>query len=142
MREKAMTIHERLRGLAEFLPLFEKPGFIFGEWTPPQPQDDGSFVMRFYSLSETASSFIHTAYELGCVLPDFDWPSWKQTSEAAKLCDDRDALAKATPEQTMRLLTVLIRQGRFCEGALAAAYESGLLTRILRRSQVLAAHNG
>ena len=53
------------------------------------------------------------------------------------LQDDARALAQATPEQLARLLTVCVREDRFCEGALESAFESGLLTRILERAAVL-----
>ncbi len=36
-----------------------------------------------------------------------------------------------------RLLTALLRQDRFVEGLLGEAFESGLLTRIVRRASVL-----
>ena len=68
---------------------------------------------------------------------NFAWPAWKQTDEAISLRDDAAALAAATPEQLARLLTVLIRQDRFVEGALGSAYESGLLTSIVRRAAEL-----
>ena len=68
---------------------------------------------------------------------DFDWGTWKQTPEAISLRDDAQVLARATPEQLSRLLTVCIRQDRFCEGALEGAFESGLLTRILERAAII-----
>src|SRR5262249_48969001 len=82
-------------------------------------------------------SFEQMAYVLGWVMRDFDWPTWKQTPEAQTLRDDVKALEQATPEQLARLLTVCIRQDRLCEGALEAAFESGLLTRILERAAVI-----
>src|SRR5262249_11405513 len=94
-------------------------------------------ILPYFSLSEVAWSFEQTAYDLGWVMRDFDWPTWKQTSEAQTLRDDSQALAQATPEQLARLLTVGIRQDRLCEGTLGAACESVLLTRILERAAVI-----
>jgi hypothetical protein len=48
-------------------------------------------------------------------------------------------LAKATPEQLAKLLTVCIRQDRFAEGTLLVAFEAGLLTRILQRAKAILA---
>ena len=88
-------------------------------------------------LSEVAGSFEQMAYELGWVMRDFNWGTWKQTPEAVSLRDDAQVLALASPEQLSRLLTVCIRQERFREGALEAAFESGLLTRLLQRAAVI-----
>ena len=128
---------EKLRGIVAFLPSFKAPGLEFGHWTEPSSDQPGVMILPYFSLSEVAWSFEQTAYDLGWVMRDFDWPTWKQTSEAQTLRDDSQALAQATPEQLARLLTVCIRQDRLCEGMLGAAFESGLLTRILERAAVI-----
>jgi hypothetical protein len=94
-------------------------------------------MLPYFSLSEVAGSFEQMAYELGWVMRDFDWGTWKQTPEAISLRDDDQALSQATPDQLARLLTVCIRQDRFCEGALEGAFESELLTRILERAAAI-----
>ena len=136
---KSSTLQERLLAIAQFLPLFEQRGFEFGEWAGGQRSETGVVTMPYYSLSGTAASFINTAYATDWVRSDFDWPSWSKTDEALRLRDDPSALAAANPKQLAQLLTVIIRVDRFSEGSLAAAYESGLLTRILQRAAVLAA---
>ena len=133
-----MTLQQRLQALAGFLPQFERDGFVFGQWSPSSEREDGVTILPHYSLSPTAASFLRTAYNQNWVLTDFAWPSWMKTAEAISLRDDPLALAAASPTQLAQLLTVLIRQDRFVEGALGSAYESGLLTRILRRAAVLA----
>jgi Family of unknown function (DUF6508) len=128
---------ERLRGIVAFLPSFQAPDFKFGYWTEPSSDQPGVITLPYFSLSEAAGSFEQTAYDLGWVMLDFDWGTWKQTPEAISLRDDDQALAQAAPEQLARLLTVCVRQDRFCEGALERAFESGLLTRILERAVVV-----
>jgi hypothetical protein len=128
---------EKLRGIVAYLASFQAPDFKFGHWTEPQSDQLDVIVLPYFSLSEAAGSFEQAAYDLGWVLRDFNWPKWKQTPEAETLRDDAQALAKAMPDQLARLLTVCIRQERFCEGALEAAFESGLLTRILERAAVI-----
>ena len=88
-------------------------------------------------LSEPVEQFVKTAYAEGCVMAGFDWPSWTGTPEALGLRDDPEVLKQATPVQLAKLLTVLIRQERFVNGALASAYDSGLLTAVLRRAEEL-----
>lgn len=116
-----------LKALAEFLPRFEAPGFEFGSW------ESG-----WFSPSQEALDFISACYASGWMKPNFDWPTWMGTEEAARLRDDPAALEQATPEQLSRLLTVLVRQDRFADGSLAAAFDSGLLVRIVRRIAQLA----
>ncbi len=132
-------LQRRLRGLAAFLPVFGAPGFSFGSWNQAKSTEPGVSFMPTFSFSTEVYDFIRTAYELGWVRIDFDWSEWTESPEATTLRDDAEALAAATPDQLERLLTVLIRQDRFCEGSLASDYESGLITRILRRAAVLAA---
>ena len=125
------TVRERLDALVVFLPKFESPDFDFGRMETPPGK------MPYYTLSPLASCFVKTCYEMGWVKP-FEWADWKDSPEATLLRDDRSALKNATLEHLVRLLTVVIRQERFVEGALGNAFESGLLRGILRRAAVLA----
>jgi hypothetical protein len=134
-------LHDRLAGLAAFLPTFQAAELKFGHWEGGTRQGD-VLVFPCFVPSNQARLFFDAAYRLGWVLTDFDWPAWKETPEAKRLRDEPAALANATPEQLARLLTVCIRQDRFVEGALASAFESGLLIGVLRRAAELAAATG
>ena len=129
--ESVPTMKERLEALAAFLPRFEAPGFEFGRMEAPPGK------MPYYTRSPAASCFVKTCYEMDWVKP-FEWVEWTSSTEAIQLRDDPSALANATPEQLSRLLTVVVRQDRFVEGALGSAFDSGLLSGILRRAAVLA----
>lgn len=131
------AITERLQALAAFLPLFEESGLVFGSWHGGEEISPGVREMPHFSLGETASSFLYMAYDQGWVLEGFNWPAWKGTGEAITLRDDPAVLAAASPEQLAKLLTALIRQDRFSEGALNSAFESGLLTAIAKRGAEL-----
>ena len=135
--ESARPMQKRLQALADFLLLFEQPGFEFGEWLKNPKSESGVLRIPYYSWSDTAQSFVEMAYDTGWILSDFNWPAWKATDEAISLRDDPATLAAATPEQLARLLTVLIRQDRFVEGALAGAFKSGLLTNIVGRAAAM-----
>jgi hypothetical protein len=129
------SVRDRLRRLAEFLPLFEDPSFEFGEWEPSRRTDSGAYTMPYYVFSPAAESFLKAAV----ALPGFDWPTWKNTEEARLLLTEHSRIAEARPEQLLKLLTVLVRADRFGEGTLAHAHESGLLRAIVRRASVLVA---
>ena len=128
-------LRDRLAGLAAFLPVFLAPGFEFGRWGGGEKTDSGAIQMPYYVLSDEAEAFVRVAYDLGWVLAGFDWPAWKETPEAISLLDDPESLRNASPEQLAQLLTVCIRQDRFVEGGLAAAFQSGLLTAIVARAK-------
>jgi hypothetical protein len=117
--------------------VFEAPGFRFAVWQEAREFKPGVFTLPHCLLTAPAAEFVSAAYAAGWVLRDFDWPAWKDTPEAVQLRNDPDALEQATVVQLARLLTVLIRQDRFVEGALANAYDSGLVIAILRRADAL-----
>lgn len=130
-------LRKRLDSLALFADSFESPDFEFGQWVCPPARDDGMLGLPYFALSPTASEFVCTCYEMGWV-QEFDWPTWKCSSEAIRLRDCFAAMEEASPDQLGRLLTVLIRQERFVEGELNSAFDSGLLVRILQRIASLA----
>ncbi len=66
-----------------------------------------------------------------------DWAAWARTARARALRDDPAVLASATEHELAQLLTVVIRQDRFCEGSLASALENGLILGILQRADQL-----
>lgn len=128
---------EKFNALVRFLPAFQSPSFDPGEMRKMERNPNGSFSFPYTVLSDQATSFVQAAYDNGWIVGSFDWPSWAGSEEAERLRDDENALARATPEQIARLLTVVIRQDRFCEGVLLDAFNSGLILRIVRRIDAL-----
>lgn len=59
------------------------------------------------------------------------------TTEAHSLVTDAGAVEQATTEQLARLLTAIVRQECFSDGAILGALKSGLLQRIARRIRSL-----
>ncbi len=125
--EESQPAQPRLDNLAALLPVFEDPEFSVGEIAHPM----------HFDYSEAMSRFVQTAYEDGWVSPEVDWPSWMETKEARRLRDDPTAISDASVEQLQKLLTTLIRQDRFVTGALAGAFEAGMLTAVVRRAEQL-----
>jgi hypothetical protein len=124
--------------LAAALSIVEAPVFEAGQWHDSERREDGVWTMPWYELSPAAESYLRAVGESGMMLTGFDWPSWAKTPEAQHLHGDRDALAQATPDQLAMLLTALIREDRFNEGALGDSFESGIMTAIARRAKELA----
>lgn len=129
---KDLTLQQMLDGLVEFAEYFQRPDADFGEWESPSRQTP------YPVWSQKTTEFVEACYELGWI-ERFEWGSWAYTEEGLKLRDDPEALEIATVQQIGRILTVLIRQDRFADGALLSSFESGYMQRVLRRIITLAA---
>jgi uncharacterized protein DUF6508 len=132
-----MDLAERLRPLADLVPILEAPGADFGGWETPPPVD-GVHGLPFFRFGPAAEAF-RAAVARGGWIVVFDWMAWLETDEGRALRDRPDALAAAAPDQLARLLTAIVRSDRFVEGSIAGAFESGLLARIARRAASLLA---
>ena len=128
----------RLEVLAATLPVLEAPDFVAGHWHDSYQQADGSWTMPWYELSPAAEAVHRAVGEAGMILTGFDWPTWAKTPDAQALHADRTVLARATADELAMLLTALIREDRFNEGALGDTFESGIMTAIARRAKALA----
>ena len=115
--------------------MLESPDFSFGDWAPTTTYADGSIAMPWYEPSTEAEAFLADARAL--VTP-FDWPSWASGEDGQRLLGHPDAVASATADDLGKLLTTYVRSERFGDGNLAAAFDSGMLTAIVRRASVLA----
>lgn len=129
-------LRARLRGMACFVPVFTKPGFQFGTWDHPEPRTSGIHVLPFCCLSDAGQEFYKAVYRLGWVT-QFQWSEWMQTPEGRELTGSPSRIAEATPDQLAKVITAYVRGDRFTEGLLCSAFESGLLTAIVRRAEAL-----
>jgi hypothetical protein len=126
----------KLDELARFVAVFAAPDFSFAEWRNSEPDEPGVRDMPFVEYSKTAIEFVEMAYASG-IIEEFDWPKWTKTSTAKRLLRSPTQIAKATPEQMFRLLTVYVRGDRFNEGMLLSAFESGFLMAIVGRAEAI-----
>ena len=126
---------DKLSAIARFASVFAKPGFRFATRREAAEGPGERAVPRFH-LSEDAYSFIEAATSSEWVeLPD--WRTWSFSEEAQDLNRNPTLIARASEDLLGKLLTVHIRNDRFHEGALNAAFESGVLTAIVQRAGVL-----
>lgn len=130
-----MDLTNRLRALADVLPVLEAPDADFGHWDAGRPRD-GVQVLGWYELGPTAEAW-RAAVARGEWIVVFDWRAWLAGDEGRALRDDPARIANATPEDLAKLLTAIIRSDRFVEGSIAGAFESGLLAAVSRRATML-----
>ncbi len=76
--------------------------------------------------------FLKVVYSIPIII-SFDWSSW---NEGRKIASDPDFNFDSVDLVTKcKLITAIVRNDRFCEGSLVAAFESGLILKILRSIQ-------
>ncbi|NPV75315.1 MAG: ADP-ribosylglycohydrolase family protein [Anaerolineae bacterium] len=114
---------ENIQAVLKFLPHFEQPDFSPGVWVTKR----GS--LPYFDYTSEVLDFIKSLAGNGFIQP-FDWMNWQ---EGKQLVND-SALLKNVNLQTLRkLLAAHVRADRFSEGHLAAMFESGHITMILKR---------
>ena len=64
------------------------------------------------------------------IIISFDWGAWEYGREITSN-DEFDFDTLDIPEKC-KLITAIVRNDRFCDGALVSAFESGLISRILK----------
>ena len=117
---------ENLDAVLRFLPIFQQPGYSYGEWV----NLTDAHRRPYYDAGPDVTAFLQALSREGIVAP-FDWMAW--SSEADRLYRHPEALAVADLDTLRRLLTSHVRADRFGEGHLADMLEEGHITAILRR---------
>ncbi|REJ83156.1 MAG: hypothetical protein DWQ44_00110 [Bacteroidetes bacterium] len=102
----------------------------FGEWEEFEEKHPGVYVMPCFVNAEIVQRFCQTMYELRLV-PSFDWPSW---TEGKRILDaeETDKFSSLDSVTLCKLLTVIIRSDRFCEGTLNLFFSRGIVLAILK----------
>ena len=85
-------------------------------------------VIVNYSFSSISTSSI-SLFELQIII-NFDWGSWE---EGRKMAYDENFNFDTIDIPTKcKLITAVVRNDRFCEGALVESFESGLILKLLK----------
>lgn len=117
--------------LLELIPELENTT-SFGEWAGGQKDKEGVIQMPYNIHAPIVSRFLEIVYGLP-VMISFDWGGWTEGRIiAGNEHFDFDTIDLPTK---CKLITAIVRNDRFCEGALVAAFESGLILRILQSIQ-------
>jgi uncharacterized protein DUF6508 len=138
VRSTSRNKPNRLERLAAFGVEFRDPTTMFGTWhdVPDNATAWAPHTFPWFDYSEVADRFQKMLYDSGWI-QDFDWARWKDGDEGRTLLAHRDAIATADCGQLAKVLTTLVRQDRFVDGALAEAYENKILLAVVERAEVL-----
>jgi len=119
----------QIDAILPFVEHFEAAGFSAGEWKMPEGQ------FPWFSFDDAVMAFHQSLYDNGWVTPAFDWTSWQATAQ--EFVDSPEKVAEADAGTIQKLFTTHVRADRFCEGHLAAMFESGHVVALLRRLKTI-----
>ena len=94
----------------------------------------GGAELMMHNVAIGVGEFVRLAYADKWILTGFDWGSW---SEGREIAGDPERIGQCDMETVRKLITAIVRNDRFCEGALASAWRGGTIKAILERIQAL-----
>lgn len=79
--------------------------------------------------AKIVSRFQYVVYEIG-IIHSFDWGSWEKSKKLAR--NPKTDFNKLDIKTLCMLITAIVRNDRFCEGALVSSFEDGTMLKILK----------
>ena len=120
--------HQDWQPLLALIPKIENVS-KFGEWLGGDKDEKGIIQFPYCVKTPIVSQFLEIVYGMSIII-DFNWGAWEEgrkiASEENFVFDTLDIPTKC------KLITAIVRNDRFCEGALVSAFESGLILKILK----------
>jgi len=114
--------------LIDLIPEIERTN-NFGEMKGGEKNEEGIIIMPYWVDSSIVCRFRQIVYDLPIVV-NFDWASW---NEGRKIVNDKNFNFDSIDIPTKcKIITAIVRNDRFCDGALVSAFESGLILKILK----------
>jgi hypothetical protein len=101
----------------------------FGEYHGPEKIKEGEYTFPVWFNGPLINRFQDIAYEMPIII-SFNWGAWDEGREMARNPDfDFNTIDIPTK---CKLITAIVRNDRFCDGALIEAFESGFMLKILK----------
>lgn len=101
----------------------------FGELGKLEIVENGVYQESISTSAPIVSEFLEIVYSIPIII-NFNWRIWKEGWEI--LNDENFDFNKLDIPMKCKLLTAVVRNDRFCEGALVLAFNSGLILNILK----------
>lgn len=108
-----------------------------GEWgayRESKKTESGANTFPWVEQNELVQEFVQFMYDKDLVV-NFDWPHWREGRDWYTL-NDESKYKKLDIEMALKLLTTVIRNDRFNEGALVRAFEDGSFPKIINKLTV------
>tara|TARA_Y100000114_G_scaffold154645_1_gene177073 strand:+ start:3080 stop:3517 length:438 start_codon:yes stop_codon:yes gene_type:complete len=105
-----------------------------GEWGKlhdNERTESGVLIMPWVEQLPLIQDFVSFMYDNKLVIP-FDWPHWQKGRNWYAL-DDDSKYEKLDIQTALMLLTAVIRNDRFSDGALVNTFESGAFPKIIQK---------
>ncbi|MDM8537128.1 DUF6508 domain-containing protein [Desulfobacterales bacterium HSG17] len=123
----ALTVQEWLP-LLKLIPAIQNTT-KFGKMVGGEKNEKGIFQLPYCIEAPIVTKFMKIVYSLP-VMIDFDWGAWEEGRKIAN--DEKFDFDTVDIPTKCKLITAIVRNDRFCEGALVSAFESGLILRVLK----------
>ncbi len=134
MTDQEIKEHINLISLKDWERLFDlipeiESTKVFGDVIGGINEDEGVIKLPFYSPKPIVDKFYEIVYELPIII-GFNWASWDEGRKIVRSKNfDFDTID--IPTKCM-MITAIVRNDRFCDGALISAFNSGLILKILK----------
>jgi hypothetical protein len=120
--------HKNWQPLIDLIPPIENT-VVFGEWIGEKKHDDGSISLPLWCKNAPiVDQFMEVVYSIPIIIC-FNWSKWDKGRKISKVTFDFDTVDLVTK---CKLISAIVRNDRFCEGALVSAFNSGLMLKILK----------
>ncbi len=129
---------DRLRPFVALLPELTAEGASFGAMLPPKRSGRVWMIMGF-DLNDLGDRFHRIGHALNDGFTVADWEEWERDGLWEIYRDDPARIATAGVRDIRRLVVRIVRNERFCDGAMQRALEIGLVGRAVRRAAELLA---
>src|SRR5688500_2120130 len=93
-----------LSALARYAEILSTPELDAGKRGGGRVTPDGSLTLPHAMLSDVARAFLVDMHR-SCCCREFSWPHWKSTEHGRRLLTEPDAIAQATGEDLLRIVT-------------------------------------
>ncbi len=119
---------EDWKPLLDLIPELEKTK-KFGEFQGPTEDEAGVLTFPFCLNGQLIDRFLDIVYQMPIII-NFNWGGWDEGRNMARNPDfDFNTIAIPTK---CKLITAIVRNDRFCDGALVEAFESGWMLKVLK----------
>ena len=122
----AALTYQDWQPLLALIPKIQRASY-FGTWSGAHSAGGGQFP--YCVPAPVVSQFIQIVYAIPIIIV-FDWGAWDEGRKILR--DDTFDFDSIDLLTKCKLITAIVRNDRFCEGALEAAFASGLILKILK----------